>query len=51
MPETRVPGICMISILGARGRSRTCDFLLRRQALYPLSYTRIFINRLGASPL
>ena len=23
---------------GTRGRSRTCDFLLRRQALYPLSY-------------
>ncbi len=31
---------------GARGRSRTCDFLLRRQALYPLSYTRIFIKDL-----
>ncbi len=45
-PETRVPGICMVSISGARGRSRTCDFLLRRQALYPLSYTRISIKEL-----
>ena len=38
-------------MLGARGRSRTCDFLLRRQALYPLSYTRMFINRFSTSLL
>src|SRR5215475_939508 len=27
--------------IGTRGRSRTCDFFLRREALYPLSYASV----------
>ena len=30
----------MRSLLSAPDKTRTCDFLLRRQALYPLSYRR-----------
>lgn len=29
---------------GAPGRTRTCDLLLRRQTLYPLSYRRALIE-------
>jgi hypothetical protein len=31
--------------VGTPDRIRTCDLLLRRQALYPLSYGRVIIDR------
>ncbi len=34
-------GFQVIGIVGAPGRNRTYDPLLRRQLLYPLSYRRI----------
>ncbi|CAJ60489.1 hypothetical protein FRAAL1838 [Frankia alni ACN14a] len=29
------------TLLGAPGRDRTCDLVLRRHSLYPLSYGRV----------
>ena len=34
-------GALFILKCGTRGRSRTCDFFLRREALYPLSYASL----------
>ena len=31
----------LLLLSGTPGRTRTCDLLLRRQALYPLSYGRV----------
>jgi hypothetical protein len=31
-----------LALLGALGRIRTCNLLIRSQVLYPLSYERMF---------
>ena len=36
---------------GAPGRNRTCCLMLRRHALYPVSYRRIILNWLAAFTL
>ncbi len=38
---------CVEEFCGTRGRSRTYGLLLRRQALYPLSYAGTKVGGLG----
>ena len=44
-------GLDSTAATGAPGRSRTCDPLLRRQLLYPLSYRGTGAESNGSAPI